>query len=246
MLKLAKREFLLNFDGLWQSALIVGGAWLLGEIIFFCIVYFTREQEYFPLATLMACITLTLCLVLFPAYYFSCGYEQALSMGCSRRRFLLGMSLALVGQIVCYLALVCVLAAAEYGLFRLLCPRGFASAELAELAALGQYWWALLLLPLEVLCVGLLLGALVQRWGRRALWGLWGVYMAVVLLGAFAPELVSGAPRDTLLLRALGGLFDLASRIPESAVPLAALLLFPACGAVGAGLLLRGSVRQAS
>ena len=48
--KSIKREFLLNRNSLWQSLAVLGGAWLLGEALSLCIMYFAHEEEYFPLA----------------------------------------------------------------------------------------------------------------------------------------------------------------------------------------------------
>lgn len=47
MLKSIKREFLLNRNSLWQSLAVLGGAWLLGEALSLCIMYFAHEEEYF-------------------------------------------------------------------------------------------------------------------------------------------------------------------------------------------------------
>ena len=49
MLKSIKREFLLNRNSLWQSLAVLGGAWLLGEALSLCIMYFAHEEEYFSL-----------------------------------------------------------------------------------------------------------------------------------------------------------------------------------------------------
>lgn len=92
MLKSIKREFLLNRNSLWQSLAVLGGAWLLGEALSLCIMYFAHEEEYFSLGTVFAAIMLVMFGVIFALYYFSCGYEQALTMSCTRRRFCLGCS----------------------------------------------------------------------------------------------------------------------------------------------------------
>ena len=84
MLKSIKREFLLNRNSLWQSLAVLGGAWLLGEALSLCIMYFAHEEEYFSLGTVFAAIMLVMFGVIFALYYFSCGYEQALTMSCTR------------------------------------------------------------------------------------------------------------------------------------------------------------------
>ena len=52
MLKSIKRDFLLNRNSLWQSLAVLGGAWLLGEALSLCIMYFAHEEEYFSLRKL--------------------------------------------------------------------------------------------------------------------------------------------------------------------------------------------------
>ena len=100
MLKSIKREFLLNRNSLWQSLAVLGGAWLLGEALSLCIMYFAHEEEYFSLGTVFAAIMLVMFGVIFALYYFSCGYEQALTMSCTRRRFLFGMFVTVCLQLL--------------------------------------------------------------------------------------------------------------------------------------------------
>ena len=109
MLKSIKREFLLNRNSLWQSLAVLGGAWLLGEALSLCIMYFAHEEEYFSLGTVFAAIMLVMFGVIFALYYFSCGYEQALTMSCTRRRFLFGMFVTVCLQLLCLVGGIVVL-----------------------------------------------------------------------------------------------------------------------------------------
>ena len=74
MLKSIKREFLLNRNSLWQSLAVLGGAWLLGEALSLCIMYFAHEEEYFSLGTVFAAIML----VMFGFNVFGDGLRDAL------------------------------------------------------------------------------------------------------------------------------------------------------------------------
>ena len=69
MLKSIKREFLLNRNSLWQSLAVLGGAWLLGEALSLCIMYFAHEEEYFSLGTVFAAIMLVMFGVIFALYF---------------------------------------------------------------------------------------------------------------------------------------------------------------------------------
>ena len=120
MLKSIKREFLLNRNSLWQSLAVLGGAWLLGEALSLCIMYFAHEEEYFSLGTVFAAIMLVMFGVIFALYYFSCGYEQALTMSCTRRRFLFGMFVTVCLQLLCLVGGIVVLTLLDRGLYLLL------------------------------------------------------------------------------------------------------------------------------
>ena len=64
MLKSIKREFLLNRNSLWQSLAVLGGAWLLGEALSLCIMYFAHEERWawviLPAVLVLACTGLFL------------------------------------------------------------------------------------------------------------------------------------------------------------------------------------------
>ena len=177
MLKSIKREFLLNRNSLWQSLAVLGGAWLLGEALSLCIMYFAHEEEYFSLGTVFAAIMLVMFGVIFALYYFSCGYEQALTMSCTRRRFLFGMFVTVCLQLLCLVGGIVVLTLLDRGLYLLLF-RGMPidGPDLLQPEAL-RWAWVILPAVLVLACTGLFLGACIQRWGRRALWLLWAAYM---------------------------------------------------------------------
>ena len=228
-----------------EALAVLGGAWLLGEALSLCIMYFAHEEEYFSLGTVFAAIMLVMFGVIFALYYFSCGYEQALTMSCTRRRFLFGMFVTVCLQLLCLVGGIVVLTLLDRGLYLLLF-RGMPidGPDLLQPEAL-RWAWVILPAVLVLACTGLFLGACIQRWGRRALWLLWAAYMAVFLFGDTFTRLAEGAGRDTLLGRALGAVVDVLAFIPGGpARVLLALALLTAATVSGAALLLRGSVRQ--
>lgn len=245
MVKSIKREFLLNLNSLWQLLAFSGGAWLLGEVLSLCIMYFAHEQEYISMGTIFAGIVLISFGVISALYYFSCGYEQALTMSCTRRRFLLGMFVNVCLQLLCLAGIMGVLTLLDRGLYLLLF-RGM-PIDGPDLLRPEVLRWAWVILPavFGLACIGLFLGACVQRWGRRALWLLWAAYMAIFLFGDTFTRLAEGADRDTLLGRALGAVVDVLAFIPGGPVrALLALAVLIAATVSGVALLLRGSVRQ--
>ena len=70
------------------------------------------RRSIFALGTVFAAIMLVMFGVIFALYYFSCGYEQALTMSCTRRRFLFGMFVTVCLQLLCLVGGIVVLDAA--------------------------------------------------------------------------------------------------------------------------------------
>lgn len=109
-------------------------------------------------------------------------FERLVSLSRSRRRTLRAV-LGYLGVLwALYLLISLALVGADYGLNRVLLPLlrpGFA-AEGASLYAAGLPWLALG--PLLGMAAGFVVGAMIQRFGRRAGWVVWGVYMAAFLL----------------------------------------------------------------
>lgn len=244
MLRSIKREFLLNRNSLWQSLALLGGGWLFGLALLLGIVWLADETELVPLGTIFAGLVLVFIGVLYSIYYFACGYEQALTMSCTRRRFLVGIFVTTCLQLLCLIVAVLALSALELGIFRLFF-RGY-TLDLGPLAPpmLARFAWVPLAAVPAVVCAGMFLGACVQRWGRRALWLLWGLYMIFVLFGDTFRNMAEGANRNTLLGSVVGAAADALARIPDGPMRgVLALVLLVAATVAGLWMLLHGSVR---
>lgn len=241
-----KREFSVNRDGLWQSGLILAGACLLGEGITAVIMHIFKEGPAFvPLGMICTAGTAFVCGLIFPAFYFSCGYEQALTMGCTRGRFLAGaLALSLV-HILLMFAAALLAALADIGFYRVFYPQVYARIDWADFPSPGALFGGLALAAAALLCTGLFFGACLQRWGKRAFWILYGAGMSLLFLSGPLSHWSERAAENSLLGRMMSGLGKALSQLPEPAA-------FGFCGAAvlaggvfGAVLLLRGSLRHA-
>lgn len=247
MWKSIKREFLLNVDSLWQFLAIIGGAWGIGLIIDAAIFYFSKDDEVFIVGLIASAMALVCLGILFPAFFFSSSFEQAVKLGCTRRAFLMGMAVTELVHTLCGTVLVIILAFLESWIGRLTLPDRYSIGKLEEmlaeidgstLAVLGIALGAML----ELACAGIFLGACMQRWGQKAFWGIYIVGMVICFFGSS----VNMIDTDTLLGRIWRALSQAASFVPGFLWTALAILVLPAFAAVGVCMLLHASVRSAA
>lgn len=246
MWKSIKREVSVNRDSLWQSELILVGTCLVGEIAAYCILRFLGgEPEFIPMGIILTMVAAIVCAVMFPAYYFSCGYEQALTLGCTRGRFLVGeLALSLL-HIVLLLSTVGLAVLADLGFYRVLYPQVYERIDWEEFQIDATFFIAVAAVAASLLCFGLFFGAMLQRWGKRAFWVLWGVGMAFTYLSGPIAHLLENNREDSLLGRMVGSIGRMLAFLPAAVYLCLGGAAVLAAGVFGAVLLLRGSIRHA-
>lgn len=117
------------------------------------------------------------------------NYPQALQFGCTRRRGLL-LNAGLLG--VEYLATVALVTAATL-IEQYLCPpfwKALAGRNVDLvffLDGIQPPWWLVLVAPLGGVALGLLISAVIHRFGRVGGWTLYAIWMAVMLGQSFLP-----------------------------------------------------------
>lgn len=247
MIKSIKREISVNRDSLWQSELVLVGAYLAGEVFLLCILHFFGEEpEFIPLGFIITMIAAVICAVMFPAYYFSCGYEQALTLGCTRGRFLAGELALSLMHIVQLLATAGLAFLADLGFYRALYPQVYAQIDWDGFEINASFFAAAAVAVAALLCFGVFFGALLQRWGKRAFWVMWGVFMALSYLSGPLMRLVAkGGEQDSLLGRACRAAARVLAFLPGVVYLCMGCVALLAMGVFGIVLLLRGSVRRA-
>lgn len=183
-MKLRKDSFcVLLFAGVF--GFLVGFALLCG------IMFLDGEAaRWFCLGTVLAMAVLLMCAVIFYGLTYRQELMIALSMGRTRREFLCAYTLRLLAYLVLGYGLL-------LGLYRLELALGewlFAPAECEITFDFLLDWRFILPTIPAVLLVTLFVGALYSRFGKKAGWVMYIVFLALCLL---APRLIGADPEDT-------------------------------------------------
>lgn len=203
-----KKLIVLNKSDFWLLWGIVGGAFVLMQLIEGGILAATRADSAILLSGAVLPCAAGGIVIFTTMAQIMVTFEQGLQFGCTRKRALwlsLGLSAA---EAAGAMGLAAVLTLLE----RLSCPRlwqaltGMQSFYFAQkgrripeyMAGMARmetslhivnftfawYWWAAIALGAAAL--GIIMGALIQRFGRKGMWVLWGIWMAA----CFAPQLL--------------------------------------------------------
>ena len=209
MLNMFKKLVRLNLDDLLLYLGVEGGLFLLIQIIIGCVMHFGRPDTSVTVACILFPIVGGFTALVAGISHVGVSFDQALRFGQTRKRAL-GLTLGLCAfESAFALALGAVLAALE----RFLCPPlwaklagldgwrlGGLSAPAPEPGAaiparepllvvesftLDWYWW-LLIFALAV-GGGVIVGAVLQRFGSKGGWIIWGICFAPMILGQVLP-----------------------------------------------------------
>ncbi len=217
MLKKFQKLVKLNLDDLALYLAVEGGLFLVIQIIIGCVMYFARPETSVTVACVLYPIVGGFTALVAGISHVGVSFDQALRFGQTRKRAL-ALTLGLCAfESGFALALGGLLAAVE----RFLCPPlwaklagmdGWTSGAiffmpegttvngelvsgkvlLIEDFTLDWYWW-LLIFALAV-GGGVIAGALIQRFGGKGGWIIWGICVVpMLLLQIFPRELVSSA-----------------------------------------------------
>ncbi len=193
MLKAIKDEL---YHG-WQSlAMMAGVGWgvgLLLDLIVTLVWYNDPTEEWAGVGSIVALVAALFMVWIIAMVQFSSAFALAVTMGRTRRRYMVSslcanLLLALASMAAIY-PLVWVEEAIRRGLFAALPLEGG-----TLLSAYPVHWmftahlWMVPLLAVSAVLLGTLMGALFWRLGRTGFWILWGVGM---LGGALASRMAS-------------------------------------------------------
>lgn len=211
-----KKLIRLNWDDILTAALIPTGVFLVTQLITAVIMVLVKGGP--ELEGLSLCGTLLPCISAFATVIVSLGhvglsFELALKFGCTRRRALFLTLGTIAADALVAFGLSAVLALLDRHAMPWLWAaiRGVDGPLPTEVFALPL--WAYPALMLGGIAVGILFGALIQRFGKTGSRILFGVYMAAIIVPQILPD----------------GLFD---HSPA--------MLFPFLGMIAAALLLAG------
>lgn len=217
MFQTYKKLVKLNLDDLLLYLGVEGGLFLVIQIIIGCIMHFARPDTSITVACVIFPIVGGFTALVAGISHIGVSFDQALRFGQTRKRAL-GLTLELCAFEAAFaLGLAGILAAVE----RFLCPplwtklaemNGWAMGNimpvpegimvngalvpektlLIETFTLDWYWW-LLIFALAV-GGGVIVGAVLQRFGGKGGWIIWGIcILPMLLLQIFPKKLVSSA-----------------------------------------------------
>lgn len=207
------------------NLLLIVLGFLFGEILLFLIMFLEDDPgSWFCLGTAIALVMLLVTTVLFYGVGYTGAFSLALSMNCTRRRFLLDYSL----KILAHLVLGYLLVLGLYRLELLVGNAAFPDYPLeAELSFLTD-WRVVLAGIAGMLLSALFVGAMFGRFGRKA--GLI-VYLVWMFCCFVVPKIFTAEPGGE-------GVFDQAALLTQSALlrmPMAGWLTLGAIAAVSMG-----------
>lgn len=204
------------------NLLLIVLGFLFGEILLFLIMFLEDDPgSWFCMGTVIALVMLLVTTVLFYGVGYTGAFSLALSMNCTRRRFLLDYSL----KILAHLVLGYLLVLGFYRLELLVGNAAFPDYPLeAELGFLTD-WRVVLAGIAGMLLSALFIGAMFGRFGRKA--GLI-VYLVWMFCCFVVPKIFTAEPGGE-------GVFDQAALLTQSALlrmPMAGWLTLGAIAAV--------------
>lgn len=204
------------------NLLLIVLGFLFGEILLFLIMFLDDDPgSWFCMGTVIALVMLLVTTVLFYGVGYTGAFSLALSMNCTRRRFLLDYSL----KILAHLVLGYLLVLGLYRLELLVGNAAFPDYPLeAELSFLTD-WRVVLAGIAGMLLSALFVGAMFGRFGRKA--GLI-VYLVWMFCCFVVPKIFTAEPGGE-------GVFDQAALLTQSALlrmPMAGWLTLGAIAAV--------------
>ena len=204
------------------NLLLIVLGFLFGEILLFLIMFLDDDPgSWFCMGTVIALVMLLVTTVLFYGVGYTGAFSLALSMNCTRRRFLLDYS----GKILAHLVLGYLLVLGLYLLELLIGNAAFPDYPLeAELSFLTD-WRVVLAGIAGMLLSALFVGAMFGRFGRKA--GLI-VYLVWMFCCFVVPKIFTAEPGGE-------GVFDQAALLTQSALlrmPMAGWLTLGAIAAV--------------
>ena len=204
------------------NLLLIVLGFLFGEILLFLIMFLEDDPgTWFCMGTVIALVMLLVTTVLFYGVGYTGAFSLALSMNCTRRRFLLDYSL----KILAHLVLGYLLVLGLYLLELLIGHAAFPDYPLEQELGFLTDWRVVLAGIAGMLLSALFVGAMFGRFGRKA--GLI-VYLVWMFCCFVVPKIFTAEPGGE-------GVFDQAALLTQSALlrmPMAGWITLGAIAAV--------------
>lgn len=194
MLLSIKQQFKLQWDNLWQFALIMLGMFVVGFIIVSVLVATGVADTTATLASLFAVLGLGF-------WFFGVGAQMSIGLnnGITMSRTRKGYLAAHYVVSLVYTVAQCALMLLLFQLDRLMLRTLFSHLELDMDFSVFFGWKVLLLVVVAGVVVASFLGALLARYGKTAFWVLWAIWMFTFLVLPRASEAAAESGNATIL-----------------------------------------------
>ena len=217
------REWRIQRYNLLPLLALVAGGFVLGRLFALVIGLISHESGWIPLGVIFAGFGL-IAVFFSLSMQFTLGLNHAILMSRTRKAFLIGNYPIGALTLLLGMALTLLLGWLEY----ITAPA--ADPQLLDLfgriAAVVLHPLFLIGFPVGGIIIADFVGALAARFGSRALWVLWGLWM---LFAVVFPRLIdASAGRDTLFTRAIHALGMLFGRLSLAMLSVIGLLFLAA------------------
>lgn len=173
MLEVLKKQFTVQWKDWMGMTLVPLGAWILGLGLHYMVVRLdSTVTSYFPAGTGMAVLAAGLCTVIMGIVQLGIYFNMEVSMGCTRLRFFVSYYVVSFVFSACYIGIILLLNIAERVLEKRLYPNLSCEIDFLPYLLKGGIPAAAAVCLVSGFC-----GVLILRYGRKAFWVLWAVWM---------------------------------------------------------------------
>ncbi len=176
------KEIRVSYDDVLKTLLVPLGGWLLGEIIAVSVAVSTSEGMFISMGSLFAYIATAIIMLILPLTQVLINFDIAVSMGRTRKKYLAGITLVLLVEIVGMLAVATLLSGISYTVKTMF----FSDVPFTNVFSVfthefvSRFWYVVPTIPVVFVIFAFIVSALVKKFTAKVLWVFWAVYMVAI------------------------------------------------------------------
>ncbi len=178
------KELKFCYIDILQLALIPLGGWLIGETIIAVAIKVFNESTYFSVGSIIALSVLGVIMLILPTTQILTNFSLCVSMGRTRKQYLLGISLVLIVQTISLMVFTFLLSNLSYVIKEILyknSTNNYSFNGIISIELIINNFWIVLIAPFVFTTIALTVSALIKKFSSKVLWVIWAVYMVCVL-----------------------------------------------------------------
>lgn len=241
MLKKVINDFKINVCNLYSLLATIGGIWLIFFITSVVFAILKPEKPYHNMGIILAMILGIVFALLFSFASQAIGFNLAVSMGQTRKNYIICTEITTFAYNLIALVFVAVLALLDRGLAGMILKARISDADTIQitptvlLAGVG--------ICLAMACISLFTAAAAIRFGKKMFYFLWIMYFGCLLFGSTVLDVIKAADRNSFWGGIVFGLADSFTKLGLGGIICLAAALVLVLGVVGAGLLRRAVIK---